>query len=198
MKEHRSLHMTFLAWMLIALGGVSTAFAQAAVGQSAAASVEVASGRSPWQSDRLWSDPSPHKVHFVKVGSASVRLEVLDWGGAGRPILFVGCYLTAHAYDDIGPKLTDQFRVYAVTRRGVGASDHPPTRSCWFLSRRTARCACRAKRSFEMTNATSLVGCRGALLRARIAPQNEEGRAAARPYAETKCHAEQKPNVTRR
>ena len=127
MKEHRSLHMTFLAWMLIALGGVSTAFAQAAVGQSAAASVEVASGRSPWQSDRLWSDPSPHKVHFVKVGSASVRLEVLDWGGAGRPILFVGCYLTAHAYDDIGPKLTDQFRVYAVTRRGVGASDHPPT-----------------------------------------------------------------------
>jgi pimeloyl-ACP methyl ester carboxylesterase len=54
-------------------------------------------------------------------------LEVLDWGGTGRPILFVGCYLTGHVYDDIAPKLTDQFRVYAVTRRGVGASDHPQT-----------------------------------------------------------------------
>jgi pimeloyl-ACP methyl ester carboxylesterase len=30
-------------------------------------------------------------------------------------------------YDDIAPKLTDQFHVFAVTRRGVGASDHPAT-----------------------------------------------------------------------
>jgi hypothetical protein len=29
-------------------------------------------------------------VRFVVVDS-SVRLEVLDWGGTGRPILFVGC-----------------------------------------------------------------------------------------------------------
>jgi non-heme chloroperoxidase len=57
----------------------------------------------------------------------SIRLEVLDWGGSGRPVLFIGCYLTAHVYDDIAPKLTDQFHVYAVTRRGVGASDHPAT-----------------------------------------------------------------------
>ena len=55
----------------------------------------------------------------------NVRLEVLDWGGTGRPILFVGCYLTAHVYDEIAPKLSEQFRVLAVTRRGTGASDHP-------------------------------------------------------------------------
>ena len=73
-----------------------------------------------------WRDPSPHEVRFVTVDS-SVRLEVLDWGGTGRPILFVGCYLTAHVYDDIAPKLTDRFHVYAVTRRGVGASDRPAT-----------------------------------------------------------------------
>jgi non-heme chloroperoxidase len=73
-----------------------------------------------------WRDPSPHQVRFVTVDS-SVRLEVLDWGGTGRPILFVGCYLSAHVYDSIGPKLTDQFHVYAVTRRGVGASDRPLT-----------------------------------------------------------------------
>ncbi len=71
-----------------------------------------------------WRDPSPHQVRFTTVDS-SVRLEVLDWGGAGRPILFVGCYLTGHVFDDIAPKLTDRFHVYAVTRRGVGASDRP-------------------------------------------------------------------------
>jgi len=78
------------------------------------------------QSGTTWRDPSPHQVRFVTVDS-SVRLEVLDWGGTGRPILFVGCYLTGHVYDDIAPKLTGQFHVYAVTRRGVGASDHPAT-----------------------------------------------------------------------
>jgi pimeloyl-ACP methyl ester carboxylesterase len=56
-----------------------------------------------------------------------VNLEVLDWGGTGRPIVFVGCYLSGHVYDDIAPKLTDQFHVYAVTRRGVGNSDRPLT-----------------------------------------------------------------------
>lgn len=55
----------------------------------------------------------------------SVRLEVLDWGGTGRPLLFVGCYLSAHVFDDIAPKLRDAFHVYAVTRRGVAPSDAP-------------------------------------------------------------------------
>jgi non-heme chloroperoxidase len=71
-----------------------------------------------------WRDPSPHQVRFVEV-EPSVRLEVLDFGGSGRPLVFVSCYLTGHAYDDIAPKLADQFRVYALTRRGFGASDRP-------------------------------------------------------------------------
>ena len=71
-------------------------------------------------------DPSPHQVRLITVDS-TVRLEVLDWGGVGRPVVFVGCYLTGHVYDNIAPKLTDRFHVYAVTRRGVGASDHPKT-----------------------------------------------------------------------
>jgi pimeloyl-ACP methyl ester carboxylesterase len=71
-----------------------------------------------------WQDPSPHQVRFVTVDS-SIRLEVLDWGGAGQPIVLLGCYLTAHAYDDFAPKLRDQFHVYGITRRGVGASDKP-------------------------------------------------------------------------
>jgi pimeloyl-ACP methyl ester carboxylesterase len=71
-----------------------------------------------------WRDPSPHQVRFVTVDS-SVRVEVLDWGGTGRPIVFLGCYLTGHAFDEIAPKLIDQFHVYAFTRRGIGASDRP-------------------------------------------------------------------------
>jgi pimeloyl-ACP methyl ester carboxylesterase len=71
-----------------------------------------------------WRDPSPHQVRFIAV-EPSVRLEVLDWGGTGRPIVLLSCYLTGHAYDDIAPKLTDRFHVYGFTRRGFGASDRP-------------------------------------------------------------------------
>jgi pimeloyl-ACP methyl ester carboxylesterase len=78
------------------------------------------------QSTAPWRDPSPHQIRFVTVDT-SVRLEVLDWGGSGRALVFIGCYLTGHVYDDIAPRLTDQFHVYAITRRGVGASDHAPT-----------------------------------------------------------------------
>ena len=76
------------------------------------------------QSSAGWRDPSPHQVRWITVDS-SVRLEVLDWGGAGRPIVLLGCYLTAHLYDEFAPKLTDRFHVYGITRRGIGASDKP-------------------------------------------------------------------------
>jgi non-heme chloroperoxidase len=88
------------------------------------------------QSSAAWRDLSPHQVRFVTVDK-SVRLEVLDWGGTGRPILFVGCYLTAHVHDAIAPKLTDRFHVYVITRRGIGASDHPPSSRTTMSSRST-------------------------------------------------------------
>src|SRR5882762_5774192 len=78
------------------------------------------------QSAPTWRDPSPHQVRWITVDS-SVRLEVLDWGGSGRSVVLLGCYLTGHAYDDFAPKLTNQFHVYAITRRGIGASDQPTT-----------------------------------------------------------------------
>ena len=76
------------------------------------------------QSDAVWNDPSPHQVRWVTVDS-SVKLEVLDWGGTGPPAVLLGCYLSAHMHDDFAPKLTNQFHVYAITRRGIGASDKP-------------------------------------------------------------------------
>jgi non-heme chloroperoxidase len=80
-----------------------------------------AAGRSPV----TWSDSSPHTVRFVSV-APGVRLEVLDWGGAGPPLVFLsGLQDVAHGFDDFAPRFTDQFRVLAVTRRGYGASNRP-------------------------------------------------------------------------
>ncbi len=68
-------------------------------------------------------DPSSHTVRFVSVDH-NIRLEVLDWGGSGRPVvLLAGGGDTAHVFDDFAPKLTAEYHVYGITRRGFGASD---------------------------------------------------------------------------
>ena len=72
-----------------------------------------------------WHDRSPHRVRFVTVDKG-VKLEVLDWGGSGRSIvLLAGLGDTAHVFDDFAPKLTSQYHVYGITRRGYGASSAP-------------------------------------------------------------------------
>ena len=69
-----------------------------------------------------WRDQSPHAVQFIPV-DGNVRLEVLDWGGHGRPVvLLAGGGNTAHVFDDFAPKLTPEYHVYGLTRRGFGAS----------------------------------------------------------------------------
>jgi non-heme chloroperoxidase len=48
-------------------------------------------------------DASPHTVQFVTV-EPGVKLEVLDWGGTGRPPVFLaGLGDTAHVFDDFAP-----------------------------------------------------------------------------------------------
>ncbi|HEY6306072.1 MAG TPA: alpha/beta hydrolase [Candidatus Angelobacter sp.] len=70
-------------------------------------------------------DASPHTVQFVTVDS-SVKLEVLDWGGTGRPVvLLAGLGNTAHVFDKFAPKLISTHHVYGITRRGFGASSVP-------------------------------------------------------------------------
>lgn len=56
----------------------------------------------------------------------NVELEVLDWGGEGRPIVFLaGLGRTAHDFDDLAPKFTKSYRVIGITRRGYGQSSKP-------------------------------------------------------------------------
>jgi hypothetical protein len=67
----------------------------------------------------------PHSIRFVTVQD-NVKLEVLDWGGSGRPVILLhGGNSTAHEFDQFAPKLTGSYHVYGITRRGCGASSAP-------------------------------------------------------------------------
>jgi non-heme chloroperoxidase len=64
-------------------------------------------------------------VHFVAVDK-DIKLEVLDWGGAGRPVVLLpGLENTAHVYDDFAPRLAPQHHVYGITGQEFGASSAP-------------------------------------------------------------------------
>ena len=85
----------------------------------------VVSATSRAQEPPSGHDPSKHKVQFVTVEDG-VRLEVLDWGGTGRPVvLLAGLGFTAHVFDGFAEKLADVYHVYGITRRGYGASSRP-------------------------------------------------------------------------
>jgi non-heme chloroperoxidase len=82
---------------------------------------------SPTQTDlaNTWHDPSPHHREMISVDQG-LQLEVLDWGGTGRPLIFLsGLGNTAHIWDNFAPKFTGSHHVYAITRRGYGRSTHP-------------------------------------------------------------------------
>lgn len=75
----------------------------------------------------VWRDTSPHTTSFVNVADG-VRLEVLDWGGSGRPVVLLhGLAGTAHSFDDFAPKLAARYRVIGITRRGIGGSTRAET-----------------------------------------------------------------------
>lgn len=69
-----------------------------------------------------WRDAVAHETQFITVAEG-VSLEVLDYGGSGTPLLLVpGLGATAHSFDTLAPRLAERHRVYALTRRGTGAS----------------------------------------------------------------------------
>lgn len=73
----------------------------------------------------VWVDQAPHRVQMVAVAEG-IYLEVLDFGGTGRPLLLLsGLGNTAHVFDELAPTLTAVGHVYALTRRGYGASSRP-------------------------------------------------------------------------
>lgn len=72
-----------------------------------------------------WRDSSSHSIRQVAVDTG-VSLEVLDWGGIGRPVvLLAGAGNTAHVFDQFVTKLVGRYHVYGITRRGFGRSSAP-------------------------------------------------------------------------
>ena len=75
------------------------------------------------------ADSSKHTVRRVTV-EPGVSLEVLEWGGPAAAgtrtlVLLAGLGNDAHVFDRLAEKLTDRYKVYAISRRGYGASDKP-------------------------------------------------------------------------
>lgn len=79
------------------------------------------------------SKPAVSKVEMEK----DVSLEVIDWGGTGKPlVLLTGLGDDAHIFDNFAPKLTAKYHVYGVTRRGRGGSSKPaPTEANYSADR---------------------------------------------------------------
>jgi pimeloyl-ACP methyl ester carboxylesterase len=76
--------------------------------------------------ETAWKDPATHSIQFVTVDK-NVKLEVLDWGGSGPPLVFLaGLGNTAHVFDKFAPKFLASRHVYGITRRGFGDSSVPP------------------------------------------------------------------------
>lgn len=69
--------------------------------------------------------PTPYLAQFIEV-EAGVKLEVVDWGGSGRPlVLLAGLGANAHTFDTFAARLTSSYHVYGITRRGFAPSSVP-------------------------------------------------------------------------
>lgn len=85
------------------------------------------STRSPFSLERTmpangYRSAGAQNVRFVPVAK-DVHLEVVDWGGTERPlVLLSGLGSSAHVFNSFAPKLTNQYRVIVISRRGFGAS----------------------------------------------------------------------------
>jgi len=89
--------------------------------------------------DGTWTQDKPTPLRFVRATGkgawqhtiyvtveAHVTLEVIDWGGSGRPlVLLSGLGNTAHIFDRFAQKLTPAYHVYGITRGGFGISSAP-------------------------------------------------------------------------
>jgi non-heme chloroperoxidase len=88
---------------------------------------------------QLSTQPSVPRTTMVTV-EKDVKLEVLDWGGTGRPlILLQGLGGVAHDYDTFAPQFTAHHHVYAITRRGFGDSSKPAPSPANYSAERLGR-----------------------------------------------------------
>src|SRR5688500_16152997 len=113
--------MRLIAALLVACAACSTGGVHPATPPQATA---LDCGEPRADPGERWSDPSPHRCAYVTVNG--IRLQYLDWGGNGEPVVLLhGSGSTAHSFDDLAPRLASGVRVLGLTRRGHGHADHP-------------------------------------------------------------------------
>ncbi len=70
------------------------------------------------------------------IGPAGAEIAMLQWGESGKPpaLLVHGTGFVADVWDEVARDLASTYTVYALDRRGHGAS-HKPTRLslCWTM-----------------------------------------------------------------
>ncbi|MGB6405785.1 MAG: hypothetical protein WBE31_08250 [Candidatus Sulfotelmatobacter sp.] len=73
-------------------------------------------------------DSTPHKVQFVTLDK-NAKVEVLDWGGTGQPLILVpGLGDTAHVFDSFALKLTPLITFLGSHRVALELrAPHPPS-----------------------------------------------------------------------
>ncbi|MGE5114515.1 MAG: alpha/beta fold hydrolase [Acidobacteriaceae bacterium] len=85
----------------------------------------IAAAMPAQQNDSEEKDTSAHVVHLLEVQNG-VNVEVLDWGGSGRPLIFIPANgFTGHEFDSFAPEFIGTHHVYGITRRGFGSSSAP-------------------------------------------------------------------------
>lgn len=80
-------------------------------------------------------DTTAHLAQYIEV-QPRVKLEVLDYGGSGRPMVFLAALgQTGHDWDKFAPKFVPKYHVYTITRRGFGKTQTNPRRRMKHMSR---------------------------------------------------------------
>jgi len=126
LRNNENVMKCLSIWMATAMA-VFRAYSQTSQMTVVQANSQTLTYLSGGQTSKLEGDKSPHhKTGFITFNG--VRLHYLDWGGAGETLLLLhGMGDTAHIYDELAPKFTNQFRVLGLTRRGHGESEIPET-----------------------------------------------------------------------
>lgn len=93
----------------------------------------------PLRAQRTTSLSAPPQARMVTV-EKDVELEVLDWGGTGRPlVLLQGLSGVAQDYDRFARHLTTHYHVFGITRRGFGNSSKPAPSAATYSAERLGK-----------------------------------------------------------
>jgi non-heme chloroperoxidase len=117
-SRHANCYDRAMPWALAGRSGRIRRVAKIIAG---ALAILVGSAQSQTKTPRSTAEEPPASRFSVVNGA---RLEYLDWGGDGSPLVFLaGLGSTAHIFSDLAPAFTSGHHCLGLTRRGFGRSE---------------------------------------------------------------------------